>query len=228
MAAPPPRGYDPRLSGAACEACPLACKGEPPLPVSIRQVGGGRPTFTVVIDAPDAAEKYSGNLGDGRPLAKVLEHLDGESFVIVPRIACHPPPNKRIDKHLKAAARACHTRVLNDLEKTPSRRLYLGTLAPHGVLPSAQHSAHVEVLVSQGILRNGSMVLSHPRIAFFHAPENRDNYVEALRRFVRNKPPKWPWEDICIEPSEQALEWLRGMGDVIAYDSETFGKDPLT
>lgn len=229
------REYDPRALGARCEECPLKCRGM--LPVPPKLATSVNPSATIILEAPGGEEKYRGENLVGRWGTKLKEDLakyglHPNTYNIVNRIACFPPPNKRTDSLMRKAAKACYPRVLAELSRLdPSLpRLYFSKWSPFQLVKAHDYKVNIEIAIRRGVIHRNEMILPHPKNAYFHKPAGRAAFQLSLQRFVAYaKGQPWPrWPEVIIEPSEAMLEALRAMGQVVSADAETLGTDPLT
>jgi len=238
MPRPTPRSYTPEHYGADCANCPLDCKGKLPVPP---KRATSKAKAIVIGESPDYKSKFSGIAFQGdasRELVKALESagLRETEVHFVYRLACTVPRNKRLDKDMRAASRACRERVVNELQRLDPNgklpRLYLGKWAPMKIVGAREYDEAREIRLSQSVMRLGTMCLIHPNVAFRTKPAWRESYSEDLKRFARVAAGKlrWPspWEGFIITPDKTALKAIKEMGTTVAVDVETTGIDPLT
>ena len=231
--------YAPRPLLAACKGCPLVQKNGGPIWPTVHE----DPQALIILDYPSAKDKFYGRLLSGPIGKKVktsLAAVDIERYSVVCRIGCYPSVTKRLDKHLRAACKACTGQFQHDLASIDPHRelpkLFMGKWSSKDLGTSMlplRSGASVKVpthKLCKELPSGKHMVLDSPAFAWWGKPPMQVPWLAGLKRFgelvrgVKHIPPTAP----LIEPNEEALTALENMGPVIGWDLETLGVDPLT
>jgi len=220
--------YDPRSHGANCDRCPLHSDTSKWRPVPLLK--RDKPVCQIVAPSPSRHAVWKNRAGEGELLDRLFETLRQAGIArqqvsVLYTLACQPLTGLN-PKDKTKAKKACETHVSAYFNpQLPT--LYLGNDSTHGLLTQPQRARLLYCLE----FGYKDMVTDYLTTVYKTKPGLGPFFDDMVTRWAKNALGLYktePWPHIITDPSEEALEALRNLGDNIGWDIETQGTDPLT